>query len=105
MTISSRFGVDPNGPQYSEIEIARIDPNPAQPRRTLSDENAKNFAEHLSEYPLQNPIVVVETENKRYVLASGQRRLRAFQSLNRTHTPAMIFKGQPSTMELAIIEN
>ena len=90
-----------------EIEVARIRPNPNQPR-THFDESALNeLAESISERGVLQPILVrPHGDGATYEIIAGERRWRAAQRA-RLHTiPALVRDaGEEITAELALIEN
>ena len=90
-----------------EIEVARIRPNPNQPR-THFDESALNeLAESISERGVLQPVLVrPHGDGATYEIIAGERRWRAAQRA-RLHTiPALVRDaGEEITAELALIEN
>jgi ParB family chromosome partitioning protein len=91
------------GPQ--EIEIARIDPNPEQPRREFDQASLEQLARSIAEHGVLQP-VVVRRAGSRYELVMGERRFRASQLAGRPTIPAVIADVAPADrLELAIVEN
>lgn len=100
----------------SELEIARIIPNPGQPR-TLFDEEALNeLAQSISRLGVIQPITVkrlAPDETARgghtgaeYMIISGERRFRASQIAGLDTIPAYVREANDQTLlEMALVEN
>jgi ParB family chromosome partitioning protein len=88
-----------------EIEIARIDRNPSQPRTFFDDESLAELAESVAQRGILQP-VLLRPAGDRFQIIAGERRWRAAQ-LAQLHTiPAIIREMDDSTTaELALIEN
>jgi ParB family chromosome partitioning protein len=88
-----------------EIEIARIRPNPNQPRQQFSEESLGELADSIAERGVLQPILL-RPDGENYQIIAGERRWRAAQRA-RLHTiPAIVRDIDESTMaELALIEN
>jgi ParB family chromosome partitioning protein len=88
-----------------EIEIARIRPNPNQPRQQFSEESLGELADSIAERGVLQPILL-RPDGENYQIIAGERRWRAAQRA-RLHTiPAIVRDIDVSTMaELALIEN
>lgn len=81
------------GPQTlerREIAVALIDPSPFQPRLRFDAEEMGRLAGSIQEGTLGEPVSVRESANGRYELVSGERRLRAHQSLGLSTIPATV---------------
>jgi ParB family transcriptional regulator, chromosome partitioning protein len=57
-----------------EIELELIDPNPNQPRQTITIESIQAKARLLKKHGQITPIILVAQENGRYILLDGQLR-------------------------------
>ncbi|WP_414756420.1 ParB/RepB/Spo0J family partition protein [Anabaena sp. CCY 9910] len=57
-----------------EIELELIDPNPHQPRQTITLESIKGKARLLKKHGQITPIILVAQEDGRYILLDGQLR-------------------------------
>ncbi|WP_457564857.1 ParB/RepB/Spo0J family partition protein [Caminibacter sp.] len=89
----------------NEIDIEKIVPNPYQPRKEFSDESINELADSIKKHGLLQPIVVIK-DNDRYILVSGERRLRAFKKLGKTKIKALIAEySKKDLREYALIEN
>ncbi len=88
-----------------EIEINKITPNPYQPRKIFKEEEIVELANSIEKNGLINPIVVKKDEDK-YILISGERRLRAFEYLGKETIPARILEiDDKGLFLLSIVEN
>jgi ParB family chromosome partitioning protein len=91
--------------QFKEIPIARISPDPNQPRRFFDEEKLNELAESVRHHGVIQPIIVKpDPENHRYILIAGERRYRASIIAGRTTIPALV-KEKEDPLELGIIEN
>lgn len=99
------FGaVGSNLPQLIEVRLEDVEPSPHQPRRQFHPEGISSLAASIERYGLLQPIIVRRREaGEGYELVAGERRLRAFQRLDRATIPALLTNGNPE--ELALIEN
>lgn len=101
----SLFGLSDDFPKVVEIDLARILPNPNQPRRTIEPEALAELARSIERHGLLQPIVVRSQDDRsdRYMLVAGQRRLLAHRQLGRATIFAIVTTGDAD--ELALIEN
>lgn len=98
------FGLSGTLPRLVEADVARITPNPDQPRTVFDDGSLRSLADNIDKKGLLQPILVKTTEAPGdYMLVAGERRWRAFQLLGRTTIPAIITEGRAE--EIALIEN
>ncbi|MGN6058552.1 MAG: ParB/RepB/Spo0J family partition protein [Sphingomicrobium sp.] len=88
-----------------EIEVARIRPNPNQPRTQFSDESINELAESIAKRGVLQPILL-RPHDDGFEIVAGERRWRAAQKA-RLHTIPAIVRDvdEASTAELALIEN
>ena len=96
------FDTSENFPKVVELDLARIRPNPHQPRKTVDEDGLKELAASIEQHGLISPVVVKE-EDGGYVLVAGQRRVLAHQRLGRETIFAIVTEGNAD--EIAIIEN
>lgn len=90
----------------SEIDIARISPNPDQPRRTFSEESLDELAASIRELGIVQPLTLRLTDNGNYQIIAGERRWRAASRAGLTSVPAYVRTASDSEMtEMALIEN
>lgn len=90
----------------SEIDIARIVPNPDQPRRTFSEESLDELASSIRELGIVQPLTLRLTESGNYQIIAGERRWRAAGRAGLASVPAYIRTASDSEVtEMALIEN
>lgn len=88
-----------------EIAVARITPNPHQPRRDFHEESMKELAESIRSEGLLQP-VVVRMHKDNFQLIAGERRWRACQLLKMKMIPARVIEAtESSSAVLSLIEN
>lgn len=90
----------------SEIEIAMIDPNPEQPRRTFDEDTLDELAISIRELGVVQPLTLRAASDGRYQIIAGERRWRAATRAGLTTVPAYVRSASDSEMtEMALIEN
>jgi ParB family chromosome partitioning protein len=88
-----------------EIPIARVRPNPRQPRQRIGQEELETLAASIVAHGVLQPILVIETVDG-YQLVAGERRLRASQLAGLDRIPAIIRQlADRDQLELALVEN
>jgi len=89
-----------------DILVKDVVTNPYQPRSFFDEESLKELANSIEKHGLLQPIVVRVNEEKKYELIAGERRLKAFQQLEKERIPAIVktIDDQDSAI-LAMIEN
>lgn len=98
------------GPSHSrggvrEIEIARIRPNPHQPRQRFSEESLAELADSIVQRGVLQPILL-RPDGEDYQIIAGERRWRAAQRARLHAIPAIVREiDESTTAELALIEN
>lgn len=92
--------------QIREIELAKIIPNPYQPRKVFEPEALKELADSIREHGVIQPLVVTKTETG-YELVVGERRFRASQLAGMVKVPAIVKEAMvdQTKLEVALIEN
>ncbi|MBQ5995638.1 MAG: ParB/RepB/Spo0J family partition protein [Clostridia bacterium] len=83
-----------------------IDPNPNQPRKRFDFDELESLAQSIRENGILQPITVRRTDDKRYELIAGERRLRAARLVGLIRVPALVIEmdNRESAM-FALIEN
>jgi ParB family chromosome partitioning protein len=89
-----------------EIEIAKVVPNPFQPRKVFNQEALQELANSIKEHGVIQPIVVTQTREG-YELVVGERRFRASQLAGLQKIPAIVKQTlqDQTKLEVALIEN
>lgn len=100
--------IDPTNAAQKKLEmlpVARISPNPAQPRRKFERDALLRLADSIRQYGVLQPLVV-RAGGADYELISGERRLRAAKMLGMLEVPCILLDATDEmSAELAIIEN
>jgi len=88
------------------IEVAKISPNPFQPRETFDPVKLEELKNSIAEKGVIQPITV-RRYNNGYQIIAGERRLRSVAELEISTIPAYILdiETDEDMMELSIIEN
>jgi ParB family chromosome partitioning protein len=91
----------------AKIEIAKIKPNPYQPRETFDRTALEELKQSIIEKGIIQPITVRRLPGGMYELISGERRVRASTEAGLTHIPAYIIEveSEKELLELSLIEN
>lgn len=90
----------------SDIEIARIYPNPEQPRRSFDEESLAELAASIRELGVVQPLTLRLSDDGNYQIIAGERRWRAAKIAGLNSVPAYIRTVSDSEMtEMALIEN
>lgn len=91
--------------EYQRLPLARIRPNPYQPRREFDEAGLAELQASLRTSGLLQPITVRPVSNG-FELVSGERRLRAATRLGWTDIPAIVREMDDRTLlTLALVEN
>lgn len=90
----------------SEVALAKIRPNPFQPRKTFPPEALAELQSSIQVHGVLQPVILRSAPGG-YELIAGERRWRASQALGLQTIPA-VFRDQVSDeamLELALVEN
>ena len=88
-----------------EIEIARIEANPDQPRVHFDEETLEELAQSIRERGVLQPILL-RPSGQGYQIVAGERRWRAAQRAQLHAIPAIVREiDKSTTAEIALIEN
>ncbi|HEX5827468.1 MAG TPA: ParB/RepB/Spo0J family partition protein [Candidatus Limnocylindrales bacterium] len=88
-----------------EVPVARVAPNPYQPRRHVDDDALAELAASITEHGVLQPILVTETIAG-YQLVAGERRLRAARLAGLERIPALVRQlADRDQLEVALVEN
>ena len=88
-----------------EIELARIRPNPAQPRIKFDEDALDELADSIRQRGVLQPILL-RPHGDDYLIIAGERRWRAAQRARLHSIPAIVREiDESTTAELALIEN
>ena len=97
---------DASGTTYAEIPLSAIAPNPRQPRGIFDEDELEGLAISIRDMGLLQPLVVRRTEEDRYELIAGERRLRASRIAGLTSVPAIVRDTDDiDLLKEALVEN
>jgi ParB family chromosome partitioning protein len=89
----------------ADIPVARISPNPHQPRQSIDEESLAELVASIREHGVIQPLIVTQVGDA-YQLIAGERRWRAAQLAGLATLPALVKETTPQQMlELALVEN
>lgn len=93
--------------QGMAVSIAKIVPNPRQPRQVLREEDLQDLAASIKEHGIIQPLIVsYDAAADTYILIAGERRLKAAAMAGLTAVPVVIRQvNDQQQLELALIEN
>ena len=93
-------------PDYREIPVRMIRPNPDQPRRRLDPETISALDESIAEAGVIQPLIVRPLPDGRYELIAGERRWRAAREAGLDVLPAIVRdEEETERLQTALIEN
>jgi ParB family transcriptional regulator, chromosome partitioning protein len=88
-----------------EVDVARIKPNPAQPRVQFDEDALEELADSIRERGVLQPILL-RPNGDDFLIVAGERRWRAAQRARLHSIPAIVRDIDDSTTaEIALIEN
>jgi ParB family transcriptional regulator, chromosome partitioning protein len=90
-----------------EAPVARVIPNPRQPRLQMDETELEGLANSIREHGILQPLLVsFDPSSDQYVLIAGERRLRAARLAGLETVPVVIRPAsEQQRLELALIEN
>jgi ParB family transcriptional regulator, chromosome partitioning protein len=98
-------------PGVREVEVARITPNPRQPRHRIDQDALRDLANSIKEHGLIQPLIVTTAPDSsdlapHYQLIAGERRWSAARLAGLERVPVIVRGATPQEMlELALVEN
>src|ERR1700740_271420 len=89
------FGTSPDLPRIIEVDVAKLRPNPAQPRTPFPDASLEERASSIAQHGLLQPIAVARDPEHPdgFLVLAGERRYRAFQRLGQEAIPPTLPHG------------
>jgi len=89
-----------------QLDVNEISANPNQPRKVFDEEKIQELSESIKTHGLLQPITVIKDKNDKYILVSGERRLRAHKLAGLDKISAIISSIEEFKLrEVALIEN
>lgn len=90
---------------YFMCDLARIQPDPNQPRQHFDDAKLNELVASVKEKGILQPLLV-RSEGRQYILIAGERRLRASKLAGLTQVPVVVKDvADDEAFEMALIEN
>lgn len=97
-TVSSVIG--------GRIPLDQIEMNPKQPRRDFDEQALKELSDSIALHDIIQPVTVIRMANGKFMLVSGERRLRASKMAGLKDIPAYIrTANDQELLEMALLEN
>jgi ParB family chromosome partitioning protein len=89
-----------------EVPLARIRPNPFQPRHQFGEQGLSALVDSIKAVGLLQPVLVREIGPDEYELIAGERRFRAARRAGLQSIPALVHHADDATsLEEALVEN
>jgi len=87
------------------LEVAKVEPDPNQPRKVFDEEGLQSLAESIKDLGLLQPITVRAGESLgTYIIVAGERRWRAHRIAGLNHIPAIV-RSSDDSADATLIEN
>jgi ParB family chromosome partitioning protein len=103
--IPKKLVVEEKKGSQQQIPIAKIKPNPFQPRKVFRAEDLQELVQSVKEKGVLQPIVV-RKKGEGWEIIAGERRYRAAQKLGFLTIPAVeVQASDVESLEIALIEN
>lgn len=94
------------GARFAELDVAKISPNPRQPRLNFDEGELEELVGSIKEIGVLQPVVVRPLAGGSFELIMGERRLRATQEAGLTVIPAIIRETEDQDLlRDALLEN
>ena len=98
--------VKPVADTINTVPVAKVTPNPFQPRKEFDEEALEELAQSIRQQGVITPITVRRMPDDSYQLIAGERRLKASQRAGLKEIPAYIRAATDNQMmEMALVEN
>lgn len=95
-----------SGTTLREVPLARIRPNPLQPRNQFGEQGLSALVDSIKSVGILQPVLVREIGPDEYELIAGERRCRAARRAGLQSIPAMVHHADDATsLEEALVEN
>jgi ParB family transcriptional regulator, chromosome partitioning protein len=93
-------------PGLASVPLARVLPNPNQPRKEFNEDALNELAASIRENGIIQPIIVEEQSDGMYMIVDGERRYRAARLAGLEEIPIIIRRfTEEEKLEIALIEN
>jgi len=95
VNISDGSSID--GEKFEYLNIADIENNPLQPRKTIDENELNELSSNIELHGLIQPITVIRVSDKKLILLAGQRRLLAHKYLKKEKIKAIVREDERFT--------
>ncbi len=103
--LSEALAVGSSADNIEHIPIAKITPDPQQPRKHFDPELLKEMARSIEQHGIIQPLIVAQNGSS-YIIIAGERRYRAAEMIGLKDVPAIIRSfGDQEKLEISLIEN
>ena len=94
------------GDSITIVPLARLKPNPDQPRKTFPDSSIDELAESIRKHGLLQPILAEPASGGDYIIVAGERRFRAAGRAGLAEVPVIVRSvSSEKRLQLSLIEN
>ena len=94
-----------NGELVQLLPLAKVQPNPKQPRQNFDEEKLRELAASIKEQGVLQP-VLVRPQGKGWQIVAGERRYKAAKIAGLKELPCIVRElDDNTTLEIALIEN
>ena len=98
--------VTSGGSMLREVPLARIRPNPFQPRNQFGEQGLSALVDSIKSVGILQPVLVREVGTEEYELIAGERRFRAARRAGLQSIPALVHQADDAmSLEEALVEN
>jgi len=94
------------GSMLRELPLARIRPNPFQPRNQFGEQGLSALVDSIKAVGILQPVLVREVGPEEFELIAGERRFRAARRAGLQSIPALVHQADDAmSLEEALVEN
>lgn len=91
--------------EYFYLDVNKLIPFKNQARKIFNDSEIEELAETIKSVGIQQPLIVLKSDNDSFEVISGERRLRAAKLVGLKKVPCIITDKIEQAEEIALIEN
>ncbi len=109
--LDTDYGNITNSQNVNEVKVVKVPidkifPNPYQPRKNFDEAALNELSSSIAQFGVLQPLLVAPSDDGRYMLIAGERRLRASKMANLTEVPVIVSEYTSQQIaEIALIEN
>jgi len=95
-----------SGDRIVEVDVEHIEVNPHQPRKFFDGDKLKQLSESIKEDGVLQPVVVRRSDDNRFQIIMGERRLQAARLAGVPRVPVIVKNVKDvDSLRLALVEN